>query len=92
LLCGSIVGMFALGLAMKGKIYGGASEILEMLGMAGEMGNGLLYFAGRTLGWGGDQVMVTTADYGSKFMEVAGLLNIIAAVDAHNLRTGRKAS
>jgi hypothetical protein len=63
-----------------------------MLGMAGEMGNGLLYFAGRTLGWGGDQVMVTTADYGSKFMEVAGLLNIIAAVDAHNLRTGRKAS
>jgi hypothetical protein len=92
LLCGSIVGMFVLGLAMKGKIYGGASEILEMLGMAGEMGNGLLYFAGRSLGWGGDQVMVTTADYGSKFMEVAGLLNIIAAVDAHNLRTGRKAS
>jgi hypothetical protein len=92
LLCGSIVGMFALGLAMKGKIYGGASEILEMLGMAGELGNGLLYFAGRSLGWGADQVMVTTADYGTKFIEVAGLLNVIAAVDAHNLRTGRKSS
>jgi hypothetical protein len=92
LLCASIVGMFAMGLAMKGKIYGGASEILAMLGMAGDLGSGLLYFAGRTLGWGSDQVMVTTSDYGTKFIEVAGLLNIIAAVDAHNLRTGRKAS
>jgi hypothetical protein len=77
---------------MKGKTYGGASEILAMLGMAGDLGSGLLYFAGRTLGWGSDQVMVTTSDYGTKFIEVAGLLNIIAAVDAHNLRTGRKAS
>ena len=92
LLSASIIGMFVMGLAMKGKIYSGASEILEMLGMAGELGNGLLYFAGRTMGWGADQVMVTTADYGTKFIEVAGLLNVIAAVDAHNLRTGRKAS
>jgi hypothetical protein len=35
-------------------------------------------------------VQVTTADYGTKFIVVAGLLNVIAAVDAHNLRTGRK--
>jgi hypothetical protein len=35
-------------------------------------------------------VQVTTADYGTKFIVVAGLLNIIAAVDAHNLSTGRK--
>jgi hypothetical protein len=34
--------------------------------------------------------MVTTADYGTRFIVVAGLLNVIAAVDAHNLRTGRK--
>jgi hypothetical protein len=30
------------------------------------------------------------ADYGTKFIVVAALLNVIAAVDAHNLRTGRK--
>ena len=30
------------------------------------------------------------ADYGTRFIVVAGLLNVIAAVDAHNLRTGRK--
>ena len=37
-------------------------------------------------------VQVATADYGTKFMVVAGLLNIISAVDAHSLATGRKRS
>lgn len=86
----SVIGMFALGLAMKGKIYTGAQDILEMLGMAGDLGNGLLFLVGRTFGWGADQIQVTTGDYGTKFIVVAGLLNVIAAVDAHNLRTGRK--
>ena len=90
LLCISIVGMFVLGLAMHGKTYTGAQDILEMLGFIGDLGTGLLFFACRIFGLGADQVMVTTADYGTKFIVVAGLLNVIAAVDAHNLRTGRK--
>jgi hypothetical protein len=91
LLAASIVGMFALGLAMQGKLYGGAHDILDMLGLAGDLGSGLLYIVSRALGLGADQVQVTTADYGTRFIVVAGLLNVIAAVDAHNLRTGRKA-
>jgi hypothetical protein len=86
----SIIGMFVLGLAMKGKIYSSAQDILDMLGFVGDLGNGLLFLVSRVLGLGADQVMVTTADYGTKFIVVAGLLNVIAAVDAHNLRTGRK--
>jgi hypothetical protein len=92
LLTVSIVCMFALGLAMHGKLYSGAQDILDMLGMAGDLGNGLMFFIGRVLGLGTDPVQITTADYGTKFIVVAGLLNIIAAVDAHNLRTGRKSS
>jgi hypothetical protein len=91
LLSASIVGMFVLGIAMQGKVYSNAHEILEVLGMAGDLGNGLLYFICRTMGWGADAVLVTTGDYGTRFIVVAGLLNVIAAVDAHNLRTGRKA-
>jgi len=90
LLAASIIGMFVLGLAMKGRIYTGAQDVLDMLGMAGDLGNGLLFVVSRVLGLGADQVQVTTADYGTKFIVVAGLLNVIAAVDAHNLRTGRK--
>jgi hypothetical protein len=92
LLAISIVAMFALGLAMQGKLYAGAQDILDMLGMAGDLGNGLLFIISRALGLGGQPVQTTIADYGTKFIVVAGLLNIIAAVDAHNLRTGRKSS
>ena len=86
----SIVGMFGLGLAMQGKIYSSAHDVLDMLGLAGDLGNGLLFVLSRLLGLGADQVQVTTADYGTRFIVVAGLLNVISAVDAHNLRTGRK--
>lgn len=90
LLSVSIVAMFVLGLAMQGKVYAGAHDILDILGLVGDLGNGLLYVVSRFLGLGDVQVMVTTADYGTRFIVVAGLLNVIAAVDAHNLRTGRK--
>jgi hypothetical protein len=86
----SILAMFSIGIAMQGKLYAGAHDILDMLGLAGDLGNGLLYVVSRAAGWGADQITVTTGDYGTRFIEVAGLLNVIAAVDAHNLRTGRK--
>lgn len=90
LLAISIIGMFALGIAMKGKIYSSAHDVLNMLGLVGELGNGLLYLASRLLSWGADSVQITVADWGTRFIVVSGLLNVIAAVDAHNLRTGRK--
>ncbi len=92
LLAVSIIAMFVLGLAMQGKLYTSAQDILDLLGVAGDLGGGLLYFICRALGLGGQPVQTTVADYGTKFIVVAGLLNIIAAVDAHNLRTGRKSS
>jgi len=90
LLAASIVSMFALGIAMQGKLYGGAHDVLDLLGLAGDLGNGLLFVVSRVFGLGADQVLVTTGDYGTRFIVVAGLLNVIAAVDAHRLRTGRK--
>ena len=90
LLAASILGMFVLGLLMQGEVYASAHDILVLLGLVGDLGIGLPYVLCRMLGLGDVQVMVTTADYGTRFIVVAGLLNIIAAVDAHNLRTGRK--
>lgn len=90
LLAVAIFGLFVLGLAMGGHVHTHAGDILDILSMVGDIGTGLLYFVSRTLGLGADAVQVTTADYGTRFIVVAGLLNVIAAVDAHNLRTGRK--
>ena len=90
LLAVSIIAMFALGLTMQGKLYTSVQDILDMLGVAGDLGSGLLYVVSRVLGLGAQPIQTTVADFGTKFIVVAGLLNIIAAVDAHNLRTGRK--
>ena len=89
----SIVSMFGIGLALKGKVYGpNTAELLDMLNFAGDLGAGLLYLAARVFDLGQAAVQIAVADYGTKFIVVAGLLNIIAAVDAHSLATGRKAS
>jgi hypothetical protein len=89
----SIVAMFVIGLALKGKIYSpNTAELLDMLNFAGNLGTGLLYVIARVFDLGQASVQVAVADYGTKFIVVAGLLNIISAVDAHSLATGRKAS
>jgi hypothetical protein len=91
LLMVSIVAMFAIGVALQGKVYTpNTGEPLDMLGFAGDLGAGLLYGLARLLGWGQAPVLVAVADYGTKFIEVAALLNIVAAVDAHSLASGRK--
>ncbi len=89
----SIAAMFWLGISMQGKLYQpNADDPLGMLGFVGDLGSGLFYLVGNGLGLGRAAVQVATADYGTKFVVVAGLLNFISAVDAHNLRIGRKAA
>lgn len=84
--------MFALGLAMQAKVYmPNTGDPLDMLGFAGDIGTGVLYVIARIFSLGQSTVQLATADYGTKFVVVAGLLNFVAAVDAHNLRIGRKA-
>jgi hypothetical protein len=89
----SIFCMFFTGLALKGKIYvPNTGDLLDILNFAGDLGNGLLYVMARVFDMGQSSVQIAVADYGTKFIVVAGLLNIIAAVDAHSLATGRKPS
>jgi TM2 domain-containing membrane protein YozV len=92
LLTASVLGMFVTGLALHGMLFSNVHDILDLLGLVGDLGNGLLFLVGRVVGLGADQVQITSQDWGTRFIEVAGLLNVIAAVDAHNIRTGRKAA
>ncbi len=89
----SIVAMFSIGLGLQGKIYQpNTGDLLDILNFVGQLGTGLLYVLARGLDWGHPSVQVALADYGTKFIVVAGLLNIVSAVDAHSLANGRKAS
>jgi hypothetical protein len=89
----SVIGMFLVGLGMQGKVYTpNTGEILDILGFAGQLGLGLLYVLARAFSWGASSVVNTFGDWGTKFIVVGGLLNLISAVDAHSLANGRKSS
>jgi Family of unknown function (DUF6677) len=83
--------MFFAGLGMQGKVYAfNTGDLLDILGFVGDIGSGLLYFIARAMDAGGGNIQRAVADYGTKYIVVAGLLNIIAAVDAHQIAIGKK--
>ncbi len=87
----SVVAMFAIGLGMQGRIYKpNGGDILDILGFVGDVGSGVLYFLARIQGWGDLMAANAAADYGKTFLIVAGLLNFIAAADAHHIALGKK--
>jgi Family of unknown function (DUF6677) len=91
LLMASIVAMFVLGLAMQGRIYKpNGGDILDILGFVGDIGAGGLYIVTRVNDWGQGAIAHATADYGTKFIIVAGLLNFIAVADAYHIAIGKK--
>jgi hypothetical protein len=91
LLMASVGTMFVLGLLMQGHIYKpNGGDILDILGFVGDVGAGGLYIVIRTLDMGNGIVAHATADYGTKFMIVAGLLNFISVADAYHIAIGKK--
>ncbi len=91
LLLVSITSLFVVGLMMQGRIYRpNGGDILDMLGFVGDIGAGGLYIVTRAMDWGQGAIAHATADYGTKFMIVAGLLNLIAVADAYHIAIGKK--
>jgi hypothetical protein len=87
----SIASLFLLGLAMQGRIYkANGGDILDILGFIGDVGAGGLYIVTMAMDWGQGAIAFATADYGTKFMIVAGLLNFIAVADAYHIAIGKK--
>jgi len=83
--------MFFTGLGMQGKVYSfNTGDLLDILGFVGDIGTGALYFLARAMDWGIGNIHRAVADYGTKFIVVAGLLNVIAAVDAYHIAIGKK--
>lgn len=87
----SIVTLFLLGLAMQGRIYkANGGDILDILGFIGDFGSGGLYIVTLAMDWGQGAIAFATADYGTKFIIVAGMLNFIAVADAYHIAIGKK--
>lgn len=91
LLMASVVIMFVLGLMMEGHVYKpNGGDILDILGFVGDVGAGALYFLTLAKDWGQGAIAHATADYGTKYLIVAGLLNFISVADAYHIAIGKK--
>ncbi len=86
--------MFVIGVTLGGHIYGvrDTSEgLLSALFGLCDFGGGLLYLISRLAGFAfNERPDQATAEYGSVFLMVSGLLNLILALDAFDIRVGRK--
>lgn len=91
LIAAAVFTLFLLGLAMQGKVYSAnTGDILDMLGFVGDLGAGGLYIVTKALDGGQGAIHRAVADYGTKYIIAAGLLNIISAIDAYHIAIGKK--
>ena len=91
----SVVVMFLLGLMMRGPLFNPQSgDLLTMLiycgGFVAHVATGAIYFITVALGYAQPDVAGHVHDYGSKFLVGAGMLNVLAMVDAYEIATGKK--
>ena len=83
--------MFAIGLALKGRIFPFMfSDPLVGLAALAQLGMGVPYFIARAMGLGAGIVTAASYEYGNTFLIVSGLLNMLVAIDAYDVRLGRK--
>jgi hypothetical protein len=95
LILGCVALMFLLGLMMRGAMFQPQTgdlltTVIYCGGFLGDLASGLLYLATVWFGYSQPDVAGHVHDYGTKFLVAAGLLNILAMVDAFEIATGRK--
>jgi hypothetical protein len=95
LLFASVASMFACGLMMQGTMFQPQTgDLLVTLintgGFIGDLSSGILYLMSQWFGYNQPDMAGHVHDYGTKFLVTAGLLNILAMVDAYEIAAGRK--
>ena len=91
----SVLAMFLLGLMMRGAMFQPQTgDILTTIiycgGFLGDLASGLFYLLTVWLGYAQPDMAGHVHDYGTKFLVAAGLLNVLAMVDAYEIATGEK--
>jgi hypothetical protein len=95
LLAACVIAPFLLGLMMRGAMFQPQTgdlltTAIYVGGFLGDLASGVLYLLTVALGYSQPDVAGHVHDYGTKFLVAAGLLNILAMVDAYEIAAGRK--
>lgn len=91
---GAVWLLLAFGVLLGGHFYsllGTGDGLLSNVFAFCNLGSGLVYAGAMWLGVAvEDQARLETAEYGNIFLMVAGLINYLLALDAFDLKIGRK--
>jgi len=89
--CITLVTMFATGLWLEGRIFPfDLSDPLVALAAVADVGIGVPYLVAQAMGLGAGRVVAVTFEYGNAFAIVAGLLNMLVVLDAHDTLRGHR--
>lgn len=90
---GCLLALFVLGVALDARLtlYLGLDDVLASLFSVAQMAMGAPYLLAKALGYQAGNVKSVSYEYGNTFAAVAGLLNILVALDAYDIAMGRKA-
>ena len=94
-----LIGTFALGLALHGRLFWPTPEptsalqfdLITVLWFLAQIGSGLCYIVSYLFGFGIEpRPEAATFEYGNTFLFLAGLLNYLVMYDAYDIAAGRK--
>jgi hypothetical protein len=95
LLLASVAGMFLFGIMMQGTMFTPKTgdlltTVINTGGFIGNLCSGIFFLLSQWFGYDQPDMAGHVHDYGTKFLVTAGLLNILAMVDAYEIAAGRK--
>jgi len=86
----AMVGALAwIGVALRGRLFAfSTGDFFDLLGFLADCGAGSFFYFALQYNNGGPDVAHAAGDYGTRFFAAAGVLNVLAAVDAFRLARG----
>ncbi len=94
-LFGCVLAPFAIGLMTRGAMFEPQTgdlftTIIYCGGFLADIASGILYLMTTWLGYQQPEMAGHVYDYGTKFLVAAGLINVLAMVDAYEIAVGKK--
>jgi hypothetical protein len=87
----AILMLFAFGLLQEGRLYAlDFDQPIYNLPFLADLSIGIPYFLAKNYGYGAGDMQNQSYDYGTTFLIVAGLLNLLVVLNAFDVATGKK--